>query len=85
MSGDVCVDEECAKTLPKDALSVLTARFPDVFKTLRRESLDAGFEREETIITGKWSNAKDESNLADLCRELGVSLFFTKDVRYCYK
>lgn len=58
---------------------------PDIFEGLYEETVFAGFEKIDSIITGCWYTDDDESSIADLARSLGVNLKFTSYVRYCTK
>jgi len=83
--GDICVNNEYAKTIPVEAYNILKQKFPDIFIDYYQESLDVGFSKIENIIGKTWNNKNDESVLASLCRELGIYLEFSTYIRYCYK
>jgi ubiquinone/menaquinone biosynthesis C-methylase UbiE len=85
VTGDICITEEYAKTIPVKAYDVLMERFPGAFADFYQESVDVGFSRIETKIGNSWSNENDDSSLASLCRELGIYLIFSTYLRYCYK
>ena len=43
------------------------------------------FRKIDSIVDGTWTTDEDESGVADLAKELGVTLEFTQYVRFCEK
>ena len=85
ISGDGYVTQETFKSLPEHAQKALLEKFPDIFNSFYDASVMAGFKTINNEITGLWSNKDDESNLADLSRELGVEVIFSGYLRCCIK
>jgi ubiquinone/menaquinone biosynthesis C-methylase UbiE len=85
VTGDICITNEYVKNIPEKAYNVLKERFPDIFIDFYQETFDAGFSKIENEIGNSWSNENDDSDLASLCRELGIYLVFSTYLRYCYK
>jgi ubiquinone/menaquinone biosynthesis C-methylase UbiE len=69
VSGDICIPQEFAQTIPEHARKVLYEKFPDIFVDFHRESADVGFTKIETVWGDSWSNENDDSDLASLCRQ----------------
>ena len=85
VSSSISVDAGYAKTLPEKALGIIKGKYPALFSDYLRESYEIGFAEIENIRGANWSNEGDSSDLAELCRELGVHLLFTPYLRFCYK
>ena len=81
----IFVTKEFADTLPTEALKAIKERFPTAFWDALAVFDTLGFSQVETIRMGEWSNKGDESTLADLCRNLDVSLTFSTLMNYCVK
>jgi ubiquinone/menaquinone biosynthesis C-methylase UbiE len=79
------ITEEFYNTLPTHARKIIKERYPNIFWDTLEIFDTLGFSQTETIRTGTWSNENDESTLADLCRELNVSLTFSDFTRFCIK
>ncbi|MCL2187271.1 MAG: class I SAM-dependent methyltransferase [Defluviitaleaceae bacterium] len=79
------VTEEFFQTLPAEAQKILKERYPTIFWDTLKVFDTLGFSQVEEIETGTWSNENDESDLADLCRSLGVTLAFSGFNRFCTK
>ena len=79
------VNKETLAELPKDVQKTLIEKRPDIFEDLYEETVLAGFEKIDSVITGCWYTDDDESSIAELARSLGVNLKFTSYVRYCTK
>ena len=45
----------------------------------------AGFRKIDSIVEGTWTTDEDESGVAELAKELGVTVQFTQYVRFCEK
>ena len=79
------VNKATLAELSKDVQKNLIEKRPDIFEDLYEETVLAGFEKIDSVITGCWYTDDDESSIADLARSLGVNLKFTSYVRYCTK
>ncbi len=79
------VTKETFASLPAYAQRVLQEKRPDIFIDLYEETVLAGFRKIDSIISGYWYTADDDSSIANLARELGVNLKFTSYVRFCEK
>lgn len=79
------VNRETLAALPAEAQRVLAEKRPDVLEDLYEETVLAGFRKIDSVISGCWYTDEDESEIADLARELGVNLKFTSYTRYCTK
>ncbi len=79
------VNKETLSALPADAQTVLLEKRPDVFEDLYEDTVLAGFNKIDSIISGCWYTDNDDSTIADLARSLGVNLKFTGYIRYCTK
>ena len=67
------------------AASTVSCIVVHVFEDLYEETVLAGFCKIDSVISGFWYTDEDESEIADLARELGVNLKFTSYTRYCTK
>ena len=85
VSGDGFVTKDTLKSLPESAQKVLLEKRPDIFEDFYDASVTAGFKTIDNVITGGWHTDGDESQIADLARELGINIYFTGYLRYCTK
>ncbi|AUS97229.1 hypothetical protein CDQ84_16575 [Clostridium thermosuccinogenes] len=79
------VTKETLAELPEYAQKKLKEARPDIFEDLYEETVLAGFKKIDSIISGCWYTNDDESEIAELARELGINLKFTSYIRYCEK
>lgn len=79
------VNKETLAALPAEAQKVLLEKRPDVFQDLYEDTVLAGFNKIDSVISGCWYTDDDESTIADLARSLGVNLKFTSYIRSCVK
>lgn len=79
------VNKETFASLPTEAQRVLMEKRPDVFEDLYEDTVLAGFNKIDSVISGCWYTDDDESGIADIARSLGVNLKFTSYIRYCTK
>lgn len=79
------VTKEALAALPDDAKLKLLRAFPDITDSLYEDAVLAGFRKIDSIIEGVWTTDEDESSVADLAKELGVTVQFTQYVRFCVK
>lgn len=79
------VNRDTLASLPLSAQKILLEKRPDVFEDLYEDTVLAGFNKIDSIISGCWYTDDDDSGIADLARSLGVNLKFTSYVRFCYK
>ncbi len=79
------VNKETLLALPSEVQRVLLKRRPDIFEDLYEDTVLAGFNKIDSVISGCWYTDDDESSIAVLARSLGVNLKFTSYVRYCTK
>jgi ubiquinone/menaquinone biosynthesis C-methylase UbiE len=83
---DICVDTECKSRIPKESMDILVKNnFSYIFNDFYKETIDVGFNKVENEIINTWSNKDDDSDLALLCREIGISITFNTYLRHCYK
>jgi ubiquinone/menaquinone biosynthesis C-methylase UbiE len=83
---DICVNEECKETISQEYMEILVKNnFSYIFKDFKQETVDAGFVNIKNKIINSWSNKEDDSELATLCRKIGISITFDTYLRYCYK
>ena len=81
----IFVTEEFYNQMPPHAQRAIRERHPTIFWDTLGAFDTLGFSQVETIKTGTWSNETDDSNLADLCRELNTPLIFSCFTQYCIK
>ena len=79
------ITKETLAGLPEHAQAVLREKRPDIFEDLYEETVLAGFQKINSVVSGHWDTDHDESDIAGLARSLGVNLRFTGYVRYCSK
>lgn len=79
------VSKETLAELPKNVQQILTEKRPDIFEDLYEDTVLAGFNKIDSVISGHWFTDEDESGIADLARSLGINLKFTSYLRYCTK
>lgn len=79
------VTKETRKALPPQVQEILLESRPDIFEDLYEETVLAGFQKIDSVISGGWDTDGDDSTIADLARSLGVNLHFTSYIRYCQK
>ena len=79
------VTKETLSALPQHAQDTLIQEYPNIFDNLYEDTVLAGFQKIDSIITGGWSTEEDESAIADFVRSLGVNVQFTEYVRFCEK
>lgn len=79
------VNKETFAALPEGAQKVLLEKRPDVFEDLYEDTILAGFDKIDSVISGCWYTDEDDSSIADLAKSLGVNLKFTSYIRYCTK
>ena len=85
ISGDGYVTQENLKPLPEHAQEAFLEKHPCIFNSFYDASVMAGFKTINNEITGLWSTKGDESDVADLARELGVEIVFSSYLRCCIK
>lgn len=85
VSGDGYVTHEALKVLPLYAQKVLLEKRPDIFEDFYDATVTAGFKTIDNQILSGWSTKDDESEIADLAKELGIEIIFTGYLRYCIK
>lgn len=81
----IFVQEEYYSRMPKTAREIIKERYPTVFWDSLNIFDELGYSKIEIVEKSTWSNKDDESNLADLCRELNTELIFSCFIRYCTK
>jgi len=81
----IFVTEEFYNSMPLHAQNVIKEKYPNIFWDTLEIFDSLGFVHVETVKTGTWSNGGDESILADLCRDLNVTLTFSGFTRFCVK
>lgn len=79
------ITEAFYNQMPRDARDIIKTKYPYLFWDTLGVFDELGFSQVETIHCDDWNNANDESTLADLCRDLGISLTFSTFYRYCVK
>lgn len=79
------VTKETFALLPIHAQDVFREKRPDIFEDLYEETVLAGFQKIDNLVSGHWDTDNDDSGIASLARSLGVNLRFTGYVRYCWK
>lgn len=57
----------------------------EMLEDLYEDTVLAGFNKIDSVISGSWYTDSDDSTIADLARSMGVNLKFTSYVRYCTK
>lgn len=85
VSGEGFVTKEYLNTLPEHAQKILLEKRPDIFEDYYAACVTAGFKTIDNVICGGWSTDNDQSEIADLARELGVNIVFTGYCRFCIK
>ncbi len=85
VNGDGFVTQDTLRSFPQSIQKELLARRPDIFEDYHGASVSAGFRKIDNVITGGWSTKDDESLMADLARDLGIEIWFTRYVQYCVK
>lgn len=79
------VNKETLASLPAEVQRILMEKRPDVFEDLYEDTILAGFNKIDSVISGCWYTDNDDSSIAQLARSLGVNLKFTSYTRYCTK
>ena len=79
------VTKETLASLPEKAKQKLLDSFPSIVDNLYEDTVLAGFRKIDSIVEGTWTTDEDESGVADLAKELGVTVKFTQYVRFCEK
>ncbi len=79
------VNKETLASLPARVQKCLLKKRPNIFEDLYEDTVLAGFDKIDSVISGCWYTDDDESSIADLARSLGVNLKFTSYIRYCWK
>ncbi|GEM_PF-2789714 len=79
------LSEKSIQYLTLEQREMILREHPAVFKDIVKECSKLGFKQIEKHILGSWNNADDDSDLAALCRGLGVSLDFEEVLLFCYK
>ena len=79
------VTKETLASLPEKAKQKLLDSFPSIVDNLYEDTVLAGFRKIDSIVEGTWTTDEDESGVADLAKELGVTVQFTQYVRFCEK
>lgn len=79
------VNKETLALLPDKVQMLLREKRPDVLEDLYEDTVLAGFNKIDSVISGSWYTDSDDSTIADLARSMGVNLKFTSYVRYCTK
>lgn len=79
------VNKETLASLPAEVQRILMEKRPDVFEDLYEDTILAGFNKIDSVISGCWYTDEDDSSIAQLARSLGVNLKFTSYTRYCTK
>jgi len=79
------VTKEALAALPDHAKHELLKAFPSITDNLYEDTILAGFRKIDSIVDGVWTTDEDESRIADMAKDLGVTVQFTKYVRFCEK
>lgn len=79
------VTKEALAALPDHAKQELLKAFPSITDNLYEDTILAGFRKIDSIVDGVWTTDEDESSIADMAKELGVTVQFTQYVRFCEK
>lgn len=79
------VTRETFDLLPEHAQNVFREKRPDIFEDLYAETVLAGFQKIDSLVSGYSDTNDDDSGIASLARSLEVNLRFTEYVRYCWK
>lgn len=79
------VTKEALASLPEQARQEILRFFPSITDNLYEDTVMAGFRKIDSIVEGTWTTDEDESGVADLAKELGVTVQFTQYVRFCEK
>ena len=79
------VTKETLASLPEKAKQKLLDLFPSIVDNLYEDTVMAGFRKIDSLLEGTWTTDEDESGVADLAKELGVTVKFTQYVRFCEK
>jgi len=82
---EIVLSQECINQLQDNHLLILSAKYPHLFSDFRQECTQVGFKNVSDKIYSTWSNADDQSDLATLCKRLGVVLHFNTYLRFCIK
>lgn len=79
------VTKEMLASLPEKAKQKLLDSFPSIVDNLYEDTVMAGFRKIDNIGEGTWTTDEDESGVADMAKELGVTVKFTQYVRFFEK
>lgn len=79
------VTKEALASLPDHAKQELLKAFPSITDNLYEDTILAGFRKIESIVDGVWTTDEGDSGIADMAKELGVTVQFTQYVRVCEK
>ena len=85
VSSEGFVTRETLSLFDNEVQRILKDKRPDIFEDYYEETVVAGFRKIDTILGNDWSTKDDESDIADLARQLGVEVVFTGYLRYCIK
>lgn len=77
--------KETLASLPEQAKQAILSSFPSITDNLYEDTVLAVFRKIDSIVEGTWTTEEDESGVADLAKELGISVRFTQYVRFCEK
>ena len=79
------VTKDALASLPENAKQELLRTYPGIVDNLYEDTVMAGFRKIDSIVDETWTTDEDESGVADLAKELGVTVEFTQYVRFCEK
>jgi Methylase involved in ubiquinone/menaquinone biosynthesis len=85
VSSEGFVTRETLALFDDDVQRILKEKRPDIFEDYYEATVSAGFKTIDTILGSDWSTKDDESDIADLAKQLGVEIVFTGYLRYCIK
>lgn len=79
------VTKEALADLPELVRHKLLQAFSEMTDNLYEDTILAGFHKIDSVVEGTWTTDEDESGVAALAKELGVTVQFTQYVRFCVK
>ncbi len=79
------VTKEALASLPDHAQQALLKDYPSIFNNLYEDTVLAGFRKIDSMVTDTWTTDEGDSGIAELARDLGVTVRFTEYVRFCEK
>jgi hypothetical protein len=85
ISCECFLSQDNFEKIPEKKLKRIAEEFPGAFNDCHRESIGAGFSIVEEKIINTWTNEKDDSQIASLCRELNVVLEYKTILRILMK